>query len=129
MRYRDHLDYIPLNTGGPIGWAMTGGGMSTAAATGSALPALVSVLDGISGVVLASPKFARWLAKMPSNPALAEKHVRALSKIAANDNAIAADLSGLQQELMGLFAPARSAATPPPPLANGERTKTQGENQ
>lgn len=86
-----------------------------------------------AGKLLASPKFARWLAKMPSNPAMAEKHVRALSKIAANDNAIAADLAGLQRELLGLFQRPAAAATPPigaaPASGSTEARRPQGEGQ
>lgn len=86
-----------------------------------------------AGKLLASPKFARWLAKMPSNPAMAEKHVRALSKIAANDNAIAADLAGLQRELLGLFQRPVAAATPPigaaPASGSTEARRQQGEGQ
>lgn len=121
------------NTGGPVGWAATGGGVVGTITTGSILPVMLSALDGMTGAVLASPKFARWLAKMPSNPKLAEKHVRALSKIAANDNAIAADLSGLQRELLGLFQRPAAAATPPigaaPASGSTEARRQQGEGQ
>jgi len=122
------------NTGGPVGWVATGLGGGSAIASGSVLPAMFSVLDGLSGALLSSPKFARWLAKMPSNPALAEKHVAALTRIAANDNAIAADVAGLQQQLMSLFsATPRAAASPPngvPPASSGAgETRTQGEGQ
>lgn len=117
------------NTGSVIGLTASALGAGATAVSQPFLTVTAALAQYGAGKLLASPKFARWLAKMPSNPALAEKHISALSKIAANDNAIAADLSGLQQELMGLFAPARSAATPPPPVANGERTRTQGEAQ
>lgn len=122
------------NTGGPVGWAATGGGVVGTITTGSILPVMLSALDGMTGAVLASPKFARWLAKMPSNPKLAEKHVAALSRIAANDNVIAADVAGLQQVLMErLFPQTRAAASPPiaapRPSSNEEKRRPQGEGQ
>ncbi|ABD27428.1 hypothetical protein Saro_2993 [Novosphingobium aromaticivorans DSM 12444] len=120
------------NTGSVVGGVALGGNI---VAFFSAPVASTAALLGQygAGKLLASPKFARWLAKMPSNPALAEKHVQALSKIAANDNAIAADVSGLQSELMGLFG-SRAAASPnaptlPVPSENEGKTGKRGEGQ
>jgi hypothetical protein len=116
------------NTGSAVGGGFTGANiLAFFSEPISATGALLGQIG--AGKLLAYPPFARWLAKMPSNPAMAEKHIAALSRIAANDNAIAADVSGLQRELMGLFAPVRPAATPPLPTAREERTKTQGEGQ
>lgn len=120
------------NTGSTIGNIALGGNIvGLLSAPFAATASLIGQYG--AGKLLASPAIARWLAKMPSNPALAEKHVAALTKIAANDNVIAADVSALQSELMGLFgqrvAASPNAATPPLPSANGEKTKTQGEAQ
>lgn len=100
------------NTGSVIGGVALGGNI--AAFFSSPVASTAALLGQFgAGKLLASPKFARWLAKMPSNPAMAEKHVSALSKIAANDNIIAADVQALQSELMGWLGQSRSAAAPP----------------
>lgn len=119
------------NTGSPIGWAAAGGsvvaGLSNPAAWG------LLALDGITGRALASPAFARWLAKYPSGkPALIAKHAEGLSKIAANDTVIAADALGLQRQLTAAFAgPQRLAAEPQGQggQSGAENTRTGPENR
>ena len=100
------------NTGGPIGWALSGG----AAVSGLANPAAwgLFALDGVTGRMLASPSIARWLAKYPSGkPAMIVKHADGLSKIAAADSVIAADALGLQRQLIAAFGgPTKLAAEP-----------------
>lgn len=121
------------NTGAPIGLLATG--VNASAFFAAPLTTTATLLGQYGGgKLLASPAFARWLAKMPSNPKLAEKHVAALSRIAANDNVIAADVAGLQQVLMErLFPQTRAAASPPiaapRPSSNEEKRRTQGEGQ
>jgi len=121
------------NTGSVVGGVALGANLASFfAAPVSSTAALLGQYG--AGKLLASPKFARWLAKMPSNPALAEKHVSALSKIAANDNVIAADVTALQQELMAQFGSGvRASASPPiaapPASSNAEGTQKRGGNQ
>ncbi|MDT0507536.1 hypothetical protein [Novosphingobium sp. MMS21-SN21R] len=120
------------NTGSVIGGVALGGNI--AAFFSSPVASTAAMLGQFgAGKLLASPGFARWLAKMPSNPALAEKHVAALSKIAANDNVIAADVGALQTELLGWLGQSRSAATPPigadPASSQTEARRPQGEGQ
>lgn len=76
------------------------------------------------GRLLASPKFARWLAKLPKQPneARAIAHIRGLEKIAAADAAIAADLMGLQRQLLGAFGPSRVLAGQETPDAGSDTT-------
>lgn len=76
------------------------------------------------GRLLASPKFARWLAKLPKQPneARAIAHIRGLEKIAAADAAIAADLMGLQRQLLGAFGPSRVLAGQETPDAGSNTT-------
>jgi len=121
------------NTGSVNGLIATTAGTTAGAFLAAPFSTTAALLAQYgAGKLLASPSFARWLAKMPSNPALAEKHVSALSKIAANDNVIAADVSALQSELMGLFGQ-RAAASPPigapPASANAGTAGTQGEGR
>lgn len=89
-----------------IGFA---GGLGTAAMTaGASITAQVSL-----GRLLGSPSFARWLAKMPKQktPGAVRAHLMRLDRIAAADSAIAADVLGLQRELLGAFQQgARSVA-------------------
>jgi len=99
------------NTGGIVGAVATGGPVASLyAAPISSTLALAAQYGG--GLLLASPKFARWLAKMPSDPATAGQHVKALSRIAANDNALAGPVRELAQHLeqsLGIL-PQKSAA-------------------
>lgn len=91
------LNFI-LN-GAPLG-AVAGGVVPAAAAAGTSVTAQFGL-----GRLLASPKFARWLAKMPKQPnqAAVKKHIMGLEKIAAADAAIASDALGLQRQLIGVF--------------------------
>jgi hypothetical protein len=95
------------NTGGTNFWnAIVNGAPFGAAAfdpvTGAGLLGASITIQGVSGLLLSSPKFARWLAKAPKQqtPAAQRAHIANLSRIAANDNVIAADAMNLQQQLM-----------------------------
>lgn len=99
---RDSGRYVNFsNTGSTIGNVASAsagvGALTNPAALG------VFVIDGLTGALLSSPRFARWLAKMPSNPTAQRAHINGLSKIAAADSAIAADALGLQQQLLARF--------------------------
>ena len=71
-----------------------------------------------AGKLLASPRFAKWLAKAPKKPnsAAIKAHVARLSSIAASEPAIANEVHALQQRLTEAFtAPTggyRAAASP-----------------
>lgn len=99
------------NTGAPMGLLATGGSLSQIA---SHPVATISFLAGQYGLgkLLASPRFARWLARAPSKPAALAAHTGKLGQIAAADSAIAADALGLQQRLEQALsaAPNRAAA-------------------
>ncbi|GEM_PF-2206668 len=112
------------NTGSVVGGIATGAQLpGFFVAPISTTVALASQFG--AGKLLASPSFARWLAKMPSNPGLIERHVSALSRIAANDNAIAQDVIGLKSALEGVLAPtARSAAAPAPSAETSAGSQT-----
>jgi len=57
------------------------------------------------GALLANPRFARWLARMPENPRQIRSHVDKLSRIATTQPAIASDVSGLQQAILDEIDP------------------------
>lgn len=71
-------------------------------------------IQNLSGRVLASPSFARWLAKAGkvSTPGAAKAHTQGLTKIASKDAAIGAEIIDFQQYLLRQLesAPSRSAA-------------------
>lgn len=86
------------NTGGPVGNLLTAG-------TGFAgYPALIATISGQYGVgkLLASPRFARWLAKAPKKPnAAAERaHIMRLGMIARTEAGLSQDLIGLRDALL-----------------------------
>lgn len=111
------------NTGGAVGLVVSGG-VASEFFNKPIRTALFFVPQHVGGKLLASPKFARWLAKMPSQPAAIERHVSALTKIAANDNAIAQDVLGLKSALEGVLGQlggsAKSAAAPTPQTGSTE---------
>jgi hypothetical protein len=105
------------------------GQLATGALLGRAVQHPIQAVAGILtqnslGRLMASPTFARWLAKMPSNPAAAVAHVQRLSKIASADSVIATDALGLQRQLLqALQAPTKLAADQP---NNGTSTRGAG---
>jgi hypothetical protein len=92
-----------------------GAGVATAAAGLAGIPALVATIGAQYGVgrLLASPRFARWLARAPKSSLSTPAYVDRLSRIARAEPAIANDVLGLQQRLLETFSrstPARLAA-------------------
>lgn len=95
------------NTFGGVGNFLT-------AATGLAsVPAFIKIVGAQYGLgrMLASPRFARWLAKVPKTSAGQMGYTKQLAKIAKAEPAIASDILSLQQRLTEAFAnPAMQAA-------------------
>lgn len=102
------------NTAGGIAGQiiLTGG-----AATGGIVPLLLaSGTQFLSGKLLASPKFANWLAKAPANPAAQRQYSKKLSAIASAEPVIANDIKSVMSFLDDSFAasPTRAAAQDEP---------------
>jgi hypothetical protein len=101
------------NTAGALGWQV---GISAGAASLANLPvaALAALAQYGSGKLLASPKFASWLARAPRNasPAQARNYVARLKGVAASEPVIAADVNRFAQFLNAAndVSPARAAA-------------------
>jgi hypothetical protein len=97
------------NTGGVVGNLLTlmsgAGGILTFGKTVGAQYAL--------GRLLASPRFARWLARAPKTSLSGHAYIDRLGRIAKAEPAIAADVLSLQQRLTEAFstAPMRAAAS------------------
>lgn len=106
------------NTGGAnaVQGITTLGGYGVAGMAGGlkGLAAAAALQYG-SAKLLASPKFAQWLAKAPAtnNPNAMRAYVNRLGVIAAREPAIAADARNLQQQLQQSFgqSPTRAAAS------------------
>lgn len=82
------------NTGGAVGWLGTGAlGAIDLATAGKTLAA-----NYAGARLLASPRFARWLARAPKARD-AQAHIASLSEIAAKEAAIAPEILGFQQRL------------------------------
>lgn len=96
--------------------------------TGGVVGNLLTLMSGAGGVLtfgktvgtqyllgrlLASPRFARWLARAPKTALSREAYVDRLSRIAKAEPAIAGDVLSLQQRLTEAFsqAPMKAAAT------------------
>lgn len=97
------------NTGGVVGNLLTlmsgVGGIATFGKTVGAQYAL--------GRLLASPRFARWLARAPRTSLSQSAYIDRLGRIAKAEPAIAADVLSLQQRLTEAFsqAPMKAAAS------------------
>lgn len=114
------------NTGGAVGNLMTLG-------TGFAgMPALAATVAGQFGLgrMLASPRFARWLARAPRTQLAPTAYIDRLSRIARAEPAIANEVLQLQQHLERAFSssPTRLAAQEPA-NESGEAQRNQGGNQ
>lgn len=85
------------NTGSVMGGLATGATVATDFLTmaGTAL----SQVGG--GLLLASPGFARWMAKAPASPAGMKAHLARLSTVASQNPALADDIARFQQAMMG----------------------------
>lgn len=99
------------NTGGAVGLAATGGISSQIFAHPALTIASLAGQYGL-GKMLASPRFARWLARVPTKAEPAALHINKLRAIAAAEPAIANDIAGLQQQLQQAFSatPYKAAA-------------------
>ena len=120
------------NTGSPLGIGATGAGaLSIFTHPVLTIGGLMAQYGG--GRLLASPTFARWIARVPKSgaPGAVKSHIASLSKIASADTAIAADALGLQRQLMAAFdtGPQRLAANPDSQNGETETTKTSGAGQ
>lgn len=116
----------------------TGGVIANGATLGAGLmglPTLVATVGSQYGLgrLLASPRFARWLARAPKAPAAQSAWVTKLGKIARAEPAIAPDIFGLQKALTDAFsggAPLRAAADQNPDepgVANGQSAQDQSQ--
>lgn len=88
-----------------------------AAVTGGAGLLLNPIVAGLMaggqfafGKLLASPKFATWLAKVPANPQAQAAHIKRLDSIAAAEPIIANDIASIKQFLANAPTSARAAA-------------------
>lgn len=97
--------------------AVGGGGQSVGAvALGVAVSPIASAVIGggqyLTGKLLASPGFARWLARAPKNPRAAMKYSEQLSVLGTREPLIANDAKVLQEYLSQAFSqsPGRAAA-------------------
>jgi len=102
-----------LNNSSNTGAAFMGSAMGNMAVT--SLPKMVvgAAVQAATGRLMASPKFARWLARAPKNPEAARKWTEQLGVLAGRESALAADARSLQQYLqqsLGQSPSARVAA-------------------
>ena len=95
------------NTAGAIGVNATTGGLGGAmVALGSGHPLVALALSTpaigqhITGRMMASPHFVRWLAKAPANPRASAAYIGKLKNIAAKDAALTADLTNFSNRIM-----------------------------
>jgi hypothetical protein len=87
------------NTGGVVG------NLGTLATGVAGLPWFIGSVAGQYGLgrLLASPRFARWLARAPKTTLNDEAYLDRLSRIARAEPAIANEVLGLQQRLRDAF--------------------------
>lgn len=101
------------NTAGALGWQV---GVSAGTAGLTNLPTAILAAGGqyLTGKLLASPKFAAWLARAPRNPTASAQraYVSRLKNIAATEPAVAADVNRFAQFLNAAndVSPTRAAA-------------------
>lgn len=125
------------NSGGAIGNLGNFANLATLSTSMAGLPAFVATVGSQYGLgrLLASPRFARWLARSPKSPALAKPWVDRLGKIARAEPTIAPDIFGLQKALSDAFTsgvPLRAAAEQDgqePVVANGQGGQDQPQYQ
>lgn len=112
MGYANHS-----NTGSTVLADRALGGLATGSTALLGIKTLGTALAGQYGMgrLLASPKFARWLARAPRTALAPQAYVERLSRIAKAEPAIANDVLALQQRLTDAFssAPTRLAAQEP----------------
>lgn len=96
--------------------AVAGGGQSAGAILIATLmhPVLAGGVAGtqyVTGRMLASPKFANWLAKVPANPQALPAYTKRLDAIAAAEPIIANDIASVKQFLANAPSSSRAAAS------------------
>lgn len=113
------------NTGGVLG------NLLTLSAGVGGIPSFVATVGAQYGVgrLLASPKFARWLARAPKTSLSGPAYVDRLSRIAAAEPAIATDILGLQQRLQQAFSASTPTRLAADEAGNGALGVPQGESQ
>lgn len=91
----------------------TGRVLATLATGAAAIPSMGTIIAGQYGMgrLLASPRFARWLARAPKTALSTPAYLDRLSRIARAEPAIANQILGLQQKLEQAFASSASRAT------------------
>lgn len=133
QKYANHS-----NTGG-VNWFNTMSAMGTQAPTLAllshpilgVLSASPAAMQFIGGRLLASPKFARWLARSPKDTGKSGAWVAGLSRIARAEPQLANDIFGLQKTLSDAFSggtPLRAAANQDAQessIANGQAPQNQ----
>lgn len=114
------------NTGAPMGMLATGGIATQLSSHPIATVSMLAAQYG-GGKLLASPRMARWIAGVPSNPRALQAYSEKLTRIAAADSTIAADALGLQRQLQHVFAsgPQSVAANPVPRPGGEERSRKE----
>jgi hypothetical protein len=88
-----------------------GAGVATAAMGLAGIPAFVATVGAQYGIgrLLASPRFARWLARAPKSSLSGPAYIDRLSRVARAEPAIANDVLGLQQRLLETFSGSATA--------------------
>lgn len=94
--------------GGIAGQVVLTGGLGAVSPTALILG---SGAQYLSGRLLASPSFARWLASMPKNPQAQQAHIKRLGAIASSQPIIANDIASVQQFLASAPGLSRAAAS------------------
>ncbi|UXO93935.1 ejection protein [Pseudanabaena phage Pan3] len=99
------------NTGGVVGWLLTGGAFATdLTAFGAGLAGQAAL-----GRLMTSPGFTRWVARAPRNGTLPNGYIRQLGAIASREPHLARELTQVQQALEAGLAQSPSRA-----LAEGQ---------
>lgn len=94
--------------GGIAGQVVLTGGLGAVSPTALILG---SGAQYLSGRLLASPRFARWLASMPKNPQAQQAYIKRLGTVASAEPIIANDIASVQQFLSNAPGLSRAAAT------------------
>lgn len=117
------------------GAAVTTGALGTGAVVGGPaawLPIAGTIMAQYgAGRLLASPRFARWLARPPRqpNPAAARVWVERLTRVARSEPAIAQDVIGLQTRLRDALGGGAARATAEPDAKTDVVDRQRGQQQ
>ena len=109
------------NTGSAVITDRLLGTLATGASTAAGLPAFIATAAGQYGLgrLLASPRFARWLARSGKTTLSAPAYVDRLSRIAIAEPHLSSDINGLKDRLNQAFAQPSLAANPQQQPDNG----------